>query len=103
MRCSTALDIIRTVGPDVVVLDLEMPLLNGAEPVRIVVRHVCFACWTFASLGGHGERWRVVEGARLGVNEYLIRPAKRFMTVWLRSPCSHADRAAGRLSWSGTT
>ena len=25
-------------------------------------------------LSGHGERWRVVEAVRLGVNEYLIKP-----------------------------
>ena len=31
-----ALDVIRTVGPDVVILDWEMPLLSGAELVRIV-------------------------------------------------------------------
>jgi len=32
----SALDTIRTVGPDVVILDWEMPLLSGAELVRIV-------------------------------------------------------------------
>ena len=32
----TALEMIRSIKPDVVVLDLEMPLLNGAELVRIV-------------------------------------------------------------------
>ena len=32
----TALDTLRTVGADVVILDWEMPLLNGAEFVRIV-------------------------------------------------------------------
>ncbi len=25
-------------------------------------------------LSGHGERWRVVEAVKLGVNEYLIKP-----------------------------
>src|SRR5262245_21473377 len=30
------LDAIRTVAPDMVILDWEMPLLNGAEFVRIV-------------------------------------------------------------------
>jgi two-component system, chemotaxis family, chemotaxis protein CheY len=25
-------------------------------------------------LSGHGERWRVVEAVRLGVNEYLVKP-----------------------------
>ena len=25
-------------------------------------------------LSAHGERWRVVEAARIGVNEYLVKP-----------------------------
>jgi two-component system, chemotaxis family, chemotaxis protein CheY len=71
-----ALDTIRTVGPDVVVLDWEMPLLSGAELVRIVRSPGVFPVpdVPIIMLSGHGERWRVVEAARLGVNEYLIKP-----------------------------
>jgi CheY-like chemotaxis protein len=72
----TALDTIRTVGPDVVVLDWEMPLLSGAELVRIVRSPGVFPMpdIPIIMLSGHGERWRVVEAARLGVNEYLVKP-----------------------------
>jgi two-component system, chemotaxis family, chemotaxis protein CheY len=72
----SALDTIRTVGPDVVILDWEMPLLNGAELVRIVRSPGVFPVpdVPIIMLSGHGERWRVVEAVRLGVNEYLIKP-----------------------------
>jgi two-component system, chemotaxis family, chemotaxis protein CheY len=72
----TALDTIRTVGPDVVVLDWEMPLLTGAELVRIVRSPGVFPMpdVPIIMLSGHGERWRVVEAVRLGVNEYLVKP-----------------------------
>ncbi len=72
----SALDTIRTVGPDVVILDWEMPLLNGAELVRIVRSPGVFPVpdVPIVMLSGHGERWRVVEAVRLGVNEYLIKP-----------------------------
>jgi len=72
----TALDTLRTVGPDVVLLDWEMPLLNGAELVRIVRSPGVFPMpdVPIIMLSGHGERWRVLEAARLGVNEYLIKP-----------------------------
>ncbi len=72
----TALDTIRTVGPDVVVLDWEMPLLSGAELVRIVRSPGVFPMpdVPIIMLSGHGERWRVIEAARLGVNEYLVKP-----------------------------
>jgi two-component system, chemotaxis family, chemotaxis protein CheY len=72
----TALDTIRTVGPDVVILDWEMPLLNGAELVRIVRSPGVFPMpdVPIIMLSSFGERWRVLEAARLGVNEYLIKP-----------------------------
>jgi two-component system, chemotaxis family, chemotaxis protein CheY len=72
----TALDTIRTVGPDVVILDWEMPLLNGAELVRIVRSPGVFPMpdVPIIMLSSFGVRRRVLEAARLGVNEYLIKP-----------------------------
>ena len=71
-----ALDAIRTVAPDVVILDWEMPLLSGAELVRIVRSPGVFPMpdIPIIMLTGHCERWRVVEAVRLGVNEYLTTP-----------------------------
>jgi two-component system, chemotaxis family, chemotaxis protein CheY len=71
-----ALDTIRTVGPDVVILDWEMPMLSGAELVRIVRSPGVFPMpdIPIIMLSAHGERWRVVEAVKLGVNEYLVKP-----------------------------
>jgi two-component system, chemotaxis family, chemotaxis protein CheY len=71
-----ALDAIRTMAPDVVILDWEMPLLSGAELVRIVRSPGVFPMpdIPIIMLTGHCERWRVVEAVRLGVNEYLTKP-----------------------------
>jgi DNA-binding response OmpR family regulator len=71
-----ALDAIRTLCPDVVILDWELPLLNGAELVRIVRSPGVFpmADIPIIMLSSHGERWRVVEAVRIGVNEYLRKP-----------------------------
>jgi two-component system, chemotaxis family, chemotaxis protein CheY len=71
-----ALDTIRTMGPDVVILDWEMPLLSGAELVRIVRSPGVFPMpdIPIIMLTGHCERWRVVEAVRLGVNEFLTKP-----------------------------
>jgi CheY-like chemotaxis protein len=70
------LEAIRSLSPDVVVLDWEMPFLNGAELVRIVRSPGVFPIpdIPIIMLSGHGERWRVVEAARLGVNEFLRKP-----------------------------
>jgi DNA-binding response OmpR family regulator len=50
--------------------------LSGAELVRIVRSPGVFPMpdVPIIMLSGHGERWRVVEAVRLGVNEYLIKP-----------------------------
>lgn len=71
-----ALEMIRSVKPDVVVLDLEMPLLNGAELVRIVRSPGVFPTpdIPIIVLTAHGERRRIVEAARLGINEFLCKP-----------------------------
>lgn len=70
------LEAIRTYAPDIVLLDWEMPLLNGAELVRIVRSPGVFPVpeVPIIMLTGHGERWRVVEASRLGVNEFLKKP-----------------------------
>ena len=70
------LDALRIVSPDVVILDWELPLLNGAEFVRIVRSPGVFpqSDVPIIMLSSHGERWRVVEAVRIGVNEYLCKP-----------------------------
>jgi two-component system chemotaxis response regulator CheY len=59
-----------------VLLDWEMPLLSGAELVRIVRSPGVFPMpdVPIIMLSGYGERWRVMEAMRLGVNEYLVKP-----------------------------
>ena len=71
-----ALEMIRSVNPDMVVLDWEMPLLNGPELVRIVRSPGAFPMpdVPIIMLTAHGERWRIVEAAKLGVNEFLCKP-----------------------------
>src|SRR4029079_9820924 len=70
------LEAIRTTLPDIVILDWEMPLLNGAEMVRIVRSPGVFPVpdIPIIMLSAHAERWRVIEAVRLGVNEYLCKP-----------------------------
>ncbi len=70
------LELVRTLSPDVVVLDWEMPLLNGPEFVRIVRSPGVFPTpdLPIIMLTGYRERWRVMEAARLGINEFLCKP-----------------------------
>src|SRR5882757_2902069 len=71
-----ALEAIRTIGPDIVILEWELPLLSGAELVRIVRSPDVFPMpdVPIIMLSSHGERWRVIEAALIGINEYLVKP-----------------------------
>jgi CheY-like chemotaxis protein len=71
----SGLDAIRAVMPDIVILDWELPLLNGAEFVRIVRSPGVFPIPDVPIIMlSFGEHWRVVEAMQLGVNEYLRKP-----------------------------
>jgi two-component system, chemotaxis family, chemotaxis protein CheY len=85
----SGLEAIRAHEPDVVVLDWEMPSMNGPELVRLVRSPESFPLpdVPIIMLTGHGERYRVVEAMRLGVNEFLLKPVSsaallaRFISV----------------------
>jgi two-component system, chemotaxis family, chemotaxis protein CheY len=73
---ATGLYAIRTFAPDVVLVDWEMPEMDGAAFVKAVRSPGEFPLPNvpIIMLTGHSERWRVVEAMRLGVNEYLLKP-----------------------------
>ena len=63
-------------GPDVVILDWSMPSPNGPEFVRQVRSpgYFPYPDVPIIMLTAHGERSRVVEAVKLGVNEFLLKP-----------------------------
>jgi two-component system, chemotaxis family, chemotaxis protein CheY len=70
------IDSIRSLRPDIVILDWELPLLDGAEVVRIVRSPGVFPMpeIPIIMLTGHCEHWRAVRAMQLGVHEFLIKP-----------------------------
>jgi two-component system chemotaxis response regulator CheY len=70
------LDLIRTMAPDVVIVDCQMPGLDGLGFVRMVRSPDTFPYpdIPIIMLTGHGERSRVVEALETGVHEFLLKP-----------------------------
>jgi two-component system, chemotaxis family, chemotaxis protein CheY len=70
------IELIRSSLPDVVILDWQMPGLDGAGFVRVVRSPDTFPCPDVPSimLAGHAERSRVIEAVRIGVDEFLLKP-----------------------------
>jgi CheY-like chemotaxis protein len=67
---------IKSLEPDIAILDWELPLLNGAELVRIIRTPGMLQRppMPVIMLGASAERWRIAEAKRLGVNAYLAMP-----------------------------
>ena len=63
-------------NPDVVIVDWEMPGVDGLEFTRAVRSPGEFPKpdVPIILLTGHADRWRVIEAARIGVHEYLLKP-----------------------------
>jgi two-component system, chemotaxis family, chemotaxis protein CheY len=70
------LELIRNMAPDVVIVDWQMPGLDGASFVRMVRSPDTFPFpdVPIIMLTGHGERSRVIEAVQIGVNEFLLKP-----------------------------
>ena len=70
------LEALRTMAPDLVLLDWEMPGLDGPSFVRMVRSPKTFPYpdVPIIMITGHGERSRMVEAASIGVNEFLLKP-----------------------------
>ena len=72
----SGLEAIAALAPDVVLLDWEMPGIDGAEFMRRVRSPKSFPYpdVPIIMLTGHGERSRVLEAIRLGVHDFLLKP-----------------------------
>ena len=71
-----ALDAIRTVSPDVMIMNWDMPVLDGPEVMRIVRSPDIFpkSNLPIIMLTDLGLRSRVHAAIKLGVHEFLVKP-----------------------------
>lgn len=71
-----ALEAIRSVNPDVMILDWDMPILDGREVMRIVRSPGVFPKpnLPIIMMTDIGKRSRVHQAMRLGVHELLVKP-----------------------------
>lgn len=62
--------------PDIVFLDWEMPIMTGAEMMRLIRKPDAFPYpdVPVIMMSCHGERWRVEQSVKLGVNEFIRKP-----------------------------
>jgi two-component system chemotaxis response regulator CheY len=96
-----ALDAIRNVNPDVMVLTWDLPGLDGPEVMRIVRSPEVFPKpnLPIIMISDTGQRSRVIASIRLGAHELLVRPIspkalqQRLLGILLHPrPMVHAGR-----------
>ena len=70
------LEAIKKHGPDIVIVDWEMPMIDGAQFVKMVRTPGEFPApdVPIIILSAHSDHWRVVESARIGANEFVRKP-----------------------------
>jgi DNA-binding NarL/FixJ family response regulator len=64
-----AVDLAQRVGPDAVVMDIEMPVLDGVEATRLV--RAAAPELPIVAVSGHDYEERVLEIRQAGANDYV--------------------------------
>jgi two-component system phosphate regulon response regulator PhoB len=73
-RGDTALEAIRKRPPDLLVLDLMLPGLDGLELARILKRDPALARLPIVMLTARGEELDRIVGLELGADDYIAKP-----------------------------
>lgn len=69
-----ALDKVQQLAPDLVLLDVMLPGLNGYEVLQQVRRNGAWAAMAIIMLSAKGRDVEVAKGLALGANAYLTKP-----------------------------
>ncbi|MFH1152905.1 MAG: response regulator transcription factor [Pseudomonadota bacterium] len=74
MTGEEALDMVRRHLPDLMVLDLMLPGMDGLEVTRNIRRDDAFMDIPIVMLTARGEETDIVTGLELGANDYISKP-----------------------------
>ena len=72
----SGIEVARAQTPDLLIVDWEMPVIDGAQLVRMIRTPAEFPNpdIPIIMLSAHSDHWRVVESARIGANEFVRKP-----------------------------
>jgi len=100
---STALDVVERETPDLVILDLMLPGVDGTEVARRLKRDARTAAIPVIMLTAKSEETDVIVGLTIGADDYITKPFSmkillaRVNTVLRRSEPPAAEPAVGLL------
>lgn len=81
-----ALDTIDSFEPDVVLLDIGLPVMDGYEVARRLRSHIPIAKMRIVALSGYGQQADRERAAEAGFDDYLVKPVEpTVLSQFLRS------------------
>ncbi len=69
-----AIDLVKLKKPDLLILDCEMPVMNGLEALRCIMKDCPLPVFMFSSLTNEGSRV-TIKALEYGAVDYLVKPA----------------------------
>lgn len=70
-----AIEVYRSLNPDLVTMDITMPEMNGIEAVKQI--KMDFAEALIVMITSHGQEQMVIDAIRAGAKGYIIKPFKK--------------------------
>ena len=93
-----ALDLARTENPDMAILDVMMPQLNGYEVTRALRRYSDIPILILSAKSQDNDK---ILGLNLGADDYVAKPFNPVEIVWPGSRLSCAGPPAPAARWCG--
>lgn len=72
-----AIEIMREIKPDLILLDIEMPGMNGFETLKKIRENYRYKYLPVLFLTIVDEKTKVVEGLDIGADDYIVKPFNR--------------------------
>ncbi len=70
---SDAIDLVKILRPDILILDLEMPVLNGFEALKVIMKEAPLPVIIFSSFNLKGAE-QTIKALEFGAIDYLTKP-----------------------------
>jgi CheY-like chemotaxis protein len=81
-----ALDTVNSFKPDVVLLDIGLPVMDGYEVARRLRTHTSVSRLRIVALSGYGQKADRERAAEAGFDDYLVKPVEpTVLSQFLRS------------------
>ncbi len=69
-----ALDLIRTQSPDLILCDIDMPVMNGFDTLQQVKADPTLATIPFILVTARADAASIARGKQLGAADYIVKP-----------------------------